>query len=98
MQLPTAFPGVSRATGAPAWVRKPLLAFVATRATGSCLSAQTLDAFDPLPQAAPTTFALQAGGRILLGGYFLDIASSTLIGVQCLTRMVRRVRRSWNPR
>ena len=45
--------------------------------------AQSRDAFNPQPQAQPTTLASQADGRILLGGYFLD-ASSTLSGVERL--------------
>jgi uncharacterized delta-60 repeat protein len=82
--LPTTFSNVARATCVRAWARRSLLAFVATLATYSCVSAQTIDAFDPVPQAAPTTLALQGDGRILLGGYFLDVASSTLVGVQRL--------------
>lgn len=82
MQLPTrlwnlARPRCARAQGS-------LLAIVATLALAPCLAAQTIDAFDPLPQAAPATLALQGDGRILLGGYFLDAASSTIIGVQRL--------------
>lgn len=49
-----------------------------------CLSAQTIDAFNPQPQSAPTTLAIQSDGKILIGGYFLDVASSTLFGVQRL--------------
>lgn len=45
--------------------------------------AQSLDAFNPVPQAAPVTLAIQADGKILLGGYFLD-ATSTLVGVERL--------------
>ena len=49
-----------------------------------CVSAQTIDAFNPSPQTAPTTMAIQADGKILLGGYFLDGESGTLVGVQRL--------------
>jgi uncharacterized delta-60 repeat protein len=55
-----------------------VIASVATSAAG-----QSLDAFNPLPSAAPTTLAIQADGRILLGGFFQD-ASSTLIGIERL--------------
>src|SRR5450432_807811 len=48
---------------------------------GPCALAQTIDAFDPLPQASPVTLAIQADGKILLGGYFLN---NTLVGVQRL--------------
>lgn len=47
-------------------------------------SAQTIDAFNPSPQIAPTTMAIQADGKILLGGYFLDGDTGTLVGVQRL--------------
>jgi uncharacterized delta-60 repeat protein len=53
-------------------------------AAAPCAFAQTIDAFNPLPQVAPTTMAVQADGKILLGGYFLDGATSTLVGVQRL--------------
>src|SRR5450631_1729122 len=43
--------------------------------------AQSLDAFNPLPSAAPTTLAIQADGRIVFGGFFHD-ASSALIGIE----------------
>ncbi|MEO6688472.1 MAG: hypothetical protein ABIS07_07650 [Dokdonella sp.] len=48
------------------------------------MSAQTIDAFNPQPQTAPTTLAIQADGKVLIGGYFLDGPSSTLVGVQRL--------------
>jgi uncharacterized delta-60 repeat protein len=57
---------------------------IGASAAGSYASAQTIDAFNPLLQTAPTTMAIQADGKMLLGGYFLDGATSTLIGVQRL--------------
>lgn len=60
--------------------RLPRVAFLAAL-VGPCALAQTIDAFDPLPQASPVTLAIQADGKILLGGYFLN---STLVGVQRL--------------
>jgi uncharacterized delta-60 repeat protein len=60
------------------------LAFLGSFAAAPYAPAQTLDAFNPLPQTAPTTLAIQADGKILLGGYFFDVPSSTLHGVQRL--------------
>jgi uncharacterized delta-60 repeat protein len=83
-----------RAFAGTAWMRvqprdralatRSLLVIFAALAIAPCLSAQTIDAFDPQPQAAPTTLAIQADGKILLGGYFLDVAMGTLVGVQRL--------------
>ena len=61
-----------------------LLAFLGSFAVAPCALAQSIDAFNPVPQAAPTTLAIQADGKILLGGYFLDVPTSTLFGVQRL--------------
>jgi uncharacterized delta-60 repeat protein len=56
------------------------LAFLAALVS-PCALAQTIDAFNPQPQDSPVTLAIQADGKILLGGYFLD---NTLVGVQRL--------------
>ncbi|MEO6297599.1 MAG: hypothetical protein ABIO74_10885 [Dokdonella sp.] len=64
--------------------RRSWLATAVTFAAVPCLSAQTIDAFNPQPQTAPTTLAIQADGKVLIGGYFLDVPSSTLVGVQRL--------------
>jgi uncharacterized delta-60 repeat protein len=45
--------------------------------------AQTIDAFNPQPSATPTTLAIQADGKILLGGLFVK-PGSTFAGVQRL--------------
>jgi len=60
-----------------------LLAFLGTCAAAPDAHAQAIDAFNPQPQAPPTTLAIQADGKILLGGYFLT-ATSSLVGVQRL--------------
>jgi uncharacterized delta-60 repeat protein len=41
-------------------------------AAGSA-NAQTVDSFNPLPDTPPTTLAIQADGKIILAGNFLDI-------------------------
>jgi uncharacterized delta-60 repeat protein len=51
----------------------PVLIFAATAAA----SAQSLDAFNPLPGVPPTTLALQADGKILIAGNFLNVSTST---------------------
>lgn len=43
---------------------------------GSCSAiGQSIDAFNPLPNAPPTTVAVQANGRIILAGNFLSVAN-----------------------
>ena len=44
--------------------------FLAGLASGAASNAgaQSLDAFNPQPQAAPDTLAIQADGKILMGG------------------------------
>jgi uncharacterized delta-60 repeat protein len=37
------------------------------------VAAQTIDAFNPLPNGPPTTLAVQADGKVILAGNFLDI-------------------------
>ena len=69
---------------AGALAQRALLGMFATLALAPGVPAQTIDAFDPQPQAAPGTLAIQADGKILLGGYFLDGVTSTLFGVQRL--------------
>ncbi|MDR3385753.1 MAG: hypothetical protein P4L92_01770 [Rudaea sp.] len=39
----------------------------------SCAGAQSIDAFNPLPNVPPTTLAVQANGKIVLAGSFLDV-------------------------
>jgi uncharacterized delta-60 repeat protein len=56
----------------------PLLALVAIAANAS---AQTIDAFDPLPEGAPKGLAIQPDGKILIGGSFLNVAGTTRRGV-----------------
>lgn len=60
------------------------LVVVVASAAVPYVSAQTIDAFNPSPQNAPTTIAIQVDGKILLGGYFLDGGTGTLVGVQRL--------------
>ncbi len=38
--------------------------------------AQSIDAFNPMPDAPPATLALQADGKILIGGSFLQVGSA----------------------
>ncbi|MGA9422469.1 MAG: delta-60 repeat domain-containing protein, partial [Rhodanobacteraceae bacterium] len=42
----------------------------------ACARAQSLDSFNPLPGANPIAIALQADGKILIGGDFLDIGGT----------------------
>ncbi|MEO7062853.1 MAG: hypothetical protein ABI082_03635, partial [Dokdonella sp.] len=58
------------------------LCLLSVGATSTTL-AQDVDAFNPLAQQTPSTLAIQADGKILIGGYLLN-ASNTLVGVQRL--------------
>lgn len=64
------------------WAGRPLLMVLAAFTAIPHASAQTIDAFNPQPQASPVTLTLQADGRILFGGYFLDPVTTTLFGVE----------------
>ena len=77
------FAGIARM---PARSGSPLsvLAFLGSFAAAPYASAQNLDAFNPIPQTAPTTLGIQADGKILLGGYFLNVATGTFVSVQRL--------------
>ncbi len=52
-----------------------ILAFVFFT-TMPCVFAQTIDAFNPLPQSPPKALAIQSDGKILLGGIFQNVAGT----------------------
>ena len=42
----------------------------------SLATAQSIDTFNPLPDSPPTTLAVQADGKLILAGNFLDIGTT----------------------
>jgi uncharacterized delta-60 repeat protein len=57
--------------------------FAASALAGADAFAQSIDTFNPLPNGPPTTVALQADGKILIAGSFLQV------GTTARTRMAR---------
>jgi uncharacterized delta-60 repeat protein len=56
----------------------PALMFLTTM---PCAFAQTIDAFNPLPQVPLKALAIQPDGKILIGSSFLNVAGTTRRGV-----------------
>ncbi|MBS0569195.1 MAG: delta-60 repeat domain-containing protein [Proteobacteria bacterium] len=48
--------------------------------------AQSIDTLNPLPESGPTTLAIQADGKILIGGSFLQIGTTPMQRVARLNR------------
>lgn len=61
-----------------AWTFAALLAVLAP--TASTL-AQSIDGYNPLPNGSPTTLAIQADGRTLIGGVFQMVGSTPTSGL-----------------